>query len=87
MIIALSTGEAAQLMLSAAAEIGTPILIAAVITGLFASVIQALVQLQEASLGLLARAGGVVGVIVWKGGELLETLLEVTRLLFMEVAR
>lgn len=79
--------EATQQMLHGAHVIGAPILGGALIAGLLASVLQALVQLQEPTLGLVARAAGIWIVCVWQGDRLLQWLVELTAYLFSSVGR
>ena len=79
--------DATALTLDTARTIGTPILLGALAAGLIASVLQALIQLQEAALGLVARALGVWLVATMIGGELLQHLFALTTQLFAGIGR
>lgn len=73
----MTTTEATLQMLQVSREIGTPILLGVMAAGVGMGLLQAIFQVQEATLGLVARILGLALVLRVMGLPMLERLLEV----------
>lgn len=68
--------EATLRMLEVSTHISTPLLLGALSAGLLVGLLQAVFQLQEATLGLVARILGIWLVIAQLGGAMLELFVQ-----------
>jgi len=81
----MTTGEATLLMLDVATRIATPLLLGALTAGLTIGLLQAIFQVQEATLGLVARILGLWIVVQSFGGAMLELFMQTCVELFLAV--
>lgn len=72
----MTPGDATLLMLDVATRIATPLLLGALIAGLLIGLLQAIFQVQEATLGLVARILGLWIVVQSLGGAMLELFVQ-----------
>ena len=77
---------AVRAALTAALKLGAPILLTALVTGLVVSLIQAVTQINEATLAFVPKVIAVGAVLTLLGSFMLSTLQDEARQVFADIA-